>query len=99
MGGLSAKELLHGATIPREGDFVEKYLENLAEESEDDDDKDDDDNDYLSYRPRKEGTDHRPKIPKMILPKPQARKTTPPSSAQNSTAPYSSMTTKRKTKR
>ena len=33
MGGLSAKELLLGPTIPREGDFVENCLQNLAERS------------------------------------------------------------------
>ena len=62
MGGLSAGKLLHGSTVPGEGDFVENYLENLAQESEDDDDEDN----YPYYRGEKEGTDHRPKICKMI---------------------------------
>lgn len=30
MGGLSAKELLRGPSVPREGDFVEYCLENLS---------------------------------------------------------------------
>ena len=45
LGGLSAKELMRGPTVPREGDFVENCLANLSlkasqnpNESVDDDD-------------------------------------------------------------
>ena len=53
MGGLSAKELLHGPTVPREGDFVENFL----------DDSNDSDNDSKRYE--EEGMNHRAKIPEI----------------------------------
>ena len=95
MGGLSAKELLHGPTVPREGDFVENCLEDLAPEPEN---SDDDDEDNLYCRSEKEGTDHHPQIPKVVY-NTQAWKTTPPSSSQNSTAPHSTRTTLRRIRR
>ena len=64
MGGLSARELLEGPTVAREGDFVENCLKNLAQKSKDNDD--DDDDDYDDYDDEEEGTDHQPKITKRI---------------------------------
>ena len=60
MGGLSAEELLDAPTVPEEGDFVEQYLKDLAQDSEE---EEDDAYDY-NYRDEKEGTDHHPLSPK-----------------------------------
>lgn len=78
MGGLSAKELLRGPTVPREGDFVENCLENLSpsprpRESRYDESTgvlyEEDPDEYDEFLDEREGMNHGPsQIPPKKLP-------------------------------